>query len=403
MTISATSPSSSVDRINLAVATRIGLLLTAGLPAFAAAGLTPILPAIATHFADYPNIGVLTRLMVSIIGVALIVGSPPIGALADRYGRRGILLAGLMLYALAGCAGFVFDNPYVILVTRILLGFATAAVGTMVLAIVASQSHGQARNRWLGYINTAGTASALILIPLSGLVGKSGWHRPFLLHSIALPLFGLVCVGLPQDQPAAFARTSTPTQTFNIGDLPWSLLIFAIACGVVVMTPGLYVPFHLSDMGVGDPRNISLAMVMMTGGTVISSLLYGSIRARLSLNATFVVGFSVSATGLIAVAIAWSYGGVLVGQAVGGFGCALVAISLYALAAQTGREHHRSRTMGIAKGGLYAGPIVGQAALEPIMIHTTSSGPLFAIAGVAVILCVIYAFRVVTRVPQGTT
>jgi MFS family permease len=374
------------------------LLLSAGLPAFAAGGLAPVLPAIASHFAGYPHIGFLTRLMVSIIGVAIIVGSPAIGGFADRYGRRRILLAGLVLYAGAGCAGFVFDDPYSILLTRILVGFATAAAGTMILAIIALQTHGEARNRWLGYTNTAGTICAIALIPLSGFVGKFGWHWPFLIHAMALPLFGLVCVGLPPDKSSRSPRPSSSTRPIGISGLPWGLLILAIACGVVVMTAGLYVPFHLSEMGVADPGRISLAMVMMTLGTATSSLLYGPIRSRLNLNAAFAAGFGVSATGLIAVAMARTYGGVLAGQAVGGFGFALVAISLYSLAAQTGRDHHRSRTMGIAKGGLYAGPFVGQLALEPVMTHTTSSGPLFAIAGVAVCLFAIHAFRLATRV-----
>jgi MFS family permease len=397
MTISAALPSSSVDYIDLAVAARVGLLLTAGLPAFAAGGLAPVLPAIASHFAGYPNIGVLTRLMVSIIGVAIVVGSPAIGGFADRYGRRGILLAGLVLYAVAGCSGFAFDNPYAILLTRILVGFATAAVGTMILAIVATQSRGQARNRWLGYINTAGTICAIALIPLSGFVGKFGWHWPFLIHAMALPLFGVVCVGLPPDRSSCSARPSLSTQPIHIRDLPCSLLALAVACGVVVMTAGLYVPFHLSEIGIADPGSISLAMVMMTIGTATSSILYGSIRSRLNLNATFVAGFGVSATGLIDVAMARTYGGVLVGQAVGGFGFALVAISLYAFAAQTGPEHHRSRTMGVAKGGLYAGPFVGQLALEPVMAHTTSSGPLFAIASLAACFFLIYAFRLFSQ------
>jgi MFS family permease len=393
-----------VDRIDLAVPARVGLLLTAGLPAFAAGGLAPILPAIAAHFADYANIRVLTRLMLSIIGIAIIIGSPAMGMLADRYGRRTVLLAGLMLYALVGSAGFFLDNPYAILAARICVGFATAAAGTMILAIIASQTQGQARNRWLGYLNTAGTICALILIPLSGFVGKLGWQWPFLIHAIALPLFVLVMTGLPADKPAATAAASAVAPPFNVRELPWFLLVFAIACGVVAMTTALYLPFHLTDMGIGDPRSISFALTMMTFGTAVSSLLYGAVRARFSLNATFALGFGVSAVGLTIVSTAANYTAVLIGQGVSGFGFAIVAISLYAYAAQTGSESHRARTMGIAKGGLYAGPLVGQAILEPLVSRAGSAAPLYALAGAAFVLFAIYAGRLLSSAPerQGT-
>src|ERR1700730_14707943 len=132
--------------IDLELAGRFALLFSGILSPFALAGLSPVLPAIAAHFAQYPEAGFLTRLLVSMIGAMIVVGSPFVGALADRFGRRRILLIGMLIYAVAGCAGFFLESLYAIVATRVLVGLAVAAVGAVMLAIVVTHSEGAARN-----------------------------------------------------------------------------------------------------------------------------------------------------------------------------------------------------------------------------------------------------------------
>lgn len=98
------------------------LLLASMLTIMAGATISPALPAIQREFANAPNAGVLVGLVLTMHGLFIAVGSPIIGALADRYGRRWLLLVSTVVYALAGGSGFVLDSLIAILAGRAVLG-----------------------------------------------------------------------------------------------------------------------------------------------------------------------------------------------------------------------------------------------------------------------------------------
>src|SRR4029453_12602 len=50
----------------------------------------------------------------------------PAGALGDRYGRRGALLLGLAIFAIASFAPIIFDSPVQIIVARAVAGIGAA-------------------------------------------------------------------------------------------------------------------------------------------------------------------------------------------------------------------------------------------------------------------------------------
>ncbi len=52
----------------------------------------------------------------------------PAGALGDRYGRRGALLIGLSIFALASLAPLFFDSPIQIIAARAVAGAGAAFV-----------------------------------------------------------------------------------------------------------------------------------------------------------------------------------------------------------------------------------------------------------------------------------
>jgi MFS family permease len=393
--------SQTAGTIDLGITARVAVLIAACLPSFAIGGLGPVLPAIAAHFSQYPDIGALTRLMVSLIGATIVIGSPLIGMLADRYGRRSILLAGLLLYGCAGSVGFFLDNIYWLLVARAFVGLGTAAVGALALTIVVAHSQGLARNRWLGYFNTTGTACALGLGVLSGFVGRFGWQWPFLIHAMAFPLFVLTLIGLAPDRRAASEANTTTATAFNMREVPWWLLLYAIFAGIVILMPVLYVPFQLKDSGITDPGAIGVAMAVTTAASVLTSICYGRVRSLLNLGSTFILGFVTSTVGLTLIVTAIAYPILIVGLAMIGVAAALVSISIFALAGQTGPDANRARTVGLGKGGLYAGPLAGQFLLEPIVSRSNVGTALLVIGGLAMALAALNASLIFARSPQA--
>lgn len=94
----------------------------------AAATLAPALPEMNRFFQDVPNAEFWVKLVLTMPALLIAIGAPFAGFLLDRWGRKPVLIAGLILYGLAGTSGFLPGSLFGILVGRALLGLAVAGV-----------------------------------------------------------------------------------------------------------------------------------------------------------------------------------------------------------------------------------------------------------------------------------
>lgn len=391
--------SDDVD-VKFGLAGKIVVLSGLVLPSYALFGISPVLPAIAAQFSRDPHAGPLARMLISAAGLTVAVTSPVIGAMADRFGARRVLLIGLIVYAFAGCIPFVLDNLYIILLFRMVMGFSVAAVGTVILVILVTHSTGTARNRWLGYLMTAATLTPILYIPLVGYIGHFGWRWPFLSYAITLPLFVMSIVGFPPDQPRAVEPKAKDkaisARRFALGTPP-AFIIFVFAAGTVLVSPTVYIPFRMREMGITDSSMIGMLMIPLSLAGAIAGFSYGWIRSKLSVPTVFVVGFSATAAGLVLTATAHEVIQVIVGQVFTGFGSSINFPNIYGLAAVTGSDAYRARTIGFSKSGVYGGPVIGQILLEPIIVRTNFKFALCIIALSAASFALLYAWQLIGR------
>ena len=127
----------------------VSLLLAATLTILSNTLIAPALPGIEAAFADTANIELLTRLLVTTPSLVIGLVAPFAGLLVDRFGRRRQLLAGVVLFAVAGTAGFWLPSLTTILASRFLLGFAVALVMTAQTALIGDYYTGDRRTRFM--------------------------------------------------------------------------------------------------------------------------------------------------------------------------------------------------------------------------------------------------------------
>ena len=82
----------------------------------------------------------------------------PAGAIGDRYGRRGALLAGLGIFALASLAPVFFHSPLQIIVARAVAGIGAAFIMPATLSLLTAAFPRSERNKAVGI--WAGVASS---------------------------------------------------------------------------------------------------------------------------------------------------------------------------------------------------------------------------------------------------
>ncbi len=117
------------------------------------------------------------------------------GLLADRIGRRRLLLTGLGLLCLGGLAGAAAGDALSLLLSRLLEGIGVVTIVVAAPAMIAEAAEpAQARlalGVWATYMPT-GVALAMATAP--AIAHATGWRGLWLLGSLVVALFALLCL-----------------------------------------------------------------------------------------------------------------------------------------------------------------------------------------------------------------
>lgn len=128
--------------------------------------------------------------------------APVSGILADRYGRKPILVTGLIIFGLAGTACGFANNLHTLLILRFLQGVGAAPLGVLYTTIIGDLYTGKERTRIMGYNAGVLGMGTAIYPAVGGLMGELGWHWPFFLPLLSLPLAYSVVRHLHLPEPA---------------------------------------------------------------------------------------------------------------------------------------------------------------------------------------------------------
>ncbi len=117
----------------------------------------------------------------------------PIGAIGDRWGRKPVLLCGLVLFIAANGLGALASTTEVLLVARILAGVAAAMIMPVTLSVITSSFPTEERARAVGiWAGFAGAGGILALFVSSFIVDYLTWPwlfaMPIVIAALSLVL-----------------------------------------------------------------------------------------------------------------------------------------------------------------------------------------------------------------------
>ncbi len=141
------------------------------------------------------------------------LAAPWIGAMAERHGRRPVLIAGFATTALRALGFMLISNPFTLIGVQILEGAGGAAFGVMMPLVAADLTRGTRRYTvCLGLLGLAATAGAALSTVLAGFVAdRMGRPAAFLVLALAgLAATLLVAFALPETRPAGLAISPEP-------------------------------------------------------------------------------------------------------------------------------------------------------------------------------------------------
>jgi len=134
--------------------------------------------------------------------IPIVLLALPFGALADRIGRRPLLVAGLLLTAVGSVAILASEALGPLIAGRAIQGVGSAASWIAGLALVSDlASHGR-RGQTIGIALAANSAGAIFGPALGGVLGGAfGFSVPFILVAVGACLLGGLAAGvLPRER-----------------------------------------------------------------------------------------------------------------------------------------------------------------------------------------------------------
>jgi MFS family permease len=173
------------------------LLLANVLPVLGSSLLSPVLNSLIEPFGTSPaDVG----LMISVFTAPGIVIIPVTGVLADRYGRKPVLVTALVVFGLAGSAIALTTEFRVALGLRLLQGVGFAGISPIIITSIGDLYAGAKEATGQGLRFTVSGLSATVFPPISGALVVVAWQYPFLLYAMALPVAAAVYLWF--DEPA---------------------------------------------------------------------------------------------------------------------------------------------------------------------------------------------------------
>jgi len=390
------------------------LLLPITLSVMGITVLTPVVHLMLDQFKDVPHHeywvigGILTM-----PAIWILLFSPVAGWLADRYGRRNLLLLSMVVYAFVGLMPTFLDNLYLIILSRVGVGICEAVLMTVSTTLISDYFKGRARERWLASQTAVASVSALGIIYLGGRLGAAlGWRGPFYLYLYSL----LLAVGVywfiwepaaAQSRSASDARPAAPVA------FPWARTL-----GICALTVLASVSFYtvitknaeaMVSLGVSDPAVIGEYTMLASIGVPLGTFLFWGL-ARLPIGWLLLVDFALIGAGFTLMGRATEPTGYAWGSFVNQIGCGIVLPTMLVWATRGLAFSIRGRGNGMWQASFAIGQFVSGMVVTLLSKQLGGLLPTLGLMGRAALIFAVIAGvagilwrRVVPPVAASTT
>jgi MFS family permease len=322
------------------------LVISGFLPVMAIIALAPTLPTLLGHFRDVPNAALMVPLLITAPSACIALFAPGAGVIADRFGRRPLLLWSMAFYGLGGLVPFFIDNFWAVVAGRFVIGFGEAGVLTVVNTLLADYFEEKARHRWLMIQGVVGSVLGTVTIACSGFLAAQGWQYPFLVYGIAIPILLASLAFLFEPEPRRRQAGAAQAAT-----TPFPYAVAFMVAGVTVLLSTIYyvqvINFSvlLKDLGVSDPKSIGLSMALPSIGVPLGAILF-KMTTRYGAGTQIFLVFLGYAIGLAGIGLAPDYKVALAFAFVQQLANGLIVPALIAWAQSKFSFEHRGRGMG---------------------------------------------------------
>jgi len=328
-----------------------------------------------------------------------IVMAPVIGVLADRFGRRAVLVPCLTAFGVFGLLSALAPSFHTLLLLRLLQGLGSAGLINLAVVLIGDHWTGLERARLVGQNAAVLTVSLAVFPPLGGLLTElGGWRWSFAPYALGLATAVLIYRRLDANRPAGGVTLreqlsgagEAVRQRDVLGSIVIGMVIFMLIFGLFLTALPVYLE---RDFGLGaGQRGLVIAAPAIT--STIAALRLGWLRARVGV-VRLLCGASVLFTiAFVGIGLAPTIPLLLVGTLLYGFGEGVFIPTLQDVVAGSASIAQRGAVVAVWVGAARAGQTIGPLLASGVYAAVGTSAT-FVLGGV--VAAGLVAFEAVGR------
>ena len=340
-------------------------------------GYGVIIPILPFYIENMGAGGTELGLLVASYAVMRLVFGPIWGGLSDRFGRKPILLVGILGYVITMVWFGLANTLWMLFAARILSGVLSSATAPTTMAFIGDSTLESERAGGMGLLGAAGGIGTIFGPAIGGFLGSTSLSTPFFIAAgLASLSLLLAAIFLPESLPAD-ARQGAQKQKRIVNLKEWVQAIISPFGGLLfltfISTSGLMIfanVFGLYTLQRFDFGPDDVGVMMMVLGLVSAVAqggLAGPVTKKWGDHAVITSSLLATTLGFLLMTVANTYITILITTAFFGL---TVALQVPALTSLTSRR--ATLPQGIAMGlsnsfvslGRIVGPILGGLALD---------------------------------------
>ena len=372
------------------------LLLPITLAVMGISVLGPVVPLLLAQFksAPYHEYLVMGGIL-TMPAIWVLLFSPVAGLMADRFGRRNLLVAAMIVYAFVGMAPAFLDNLYAIIASRVAVGICESIVMTVSTTLISDYFTGRARERWLASQTAVASVSALGIIYLGGHFGAAyGWRGPFYLYIYSLPL-ALCVLAWIWEPSASEPRADEPAgEDARYVTFPWPRIL-----GICAITLLASISFYtvitknaeaLNVLGVSDTAQVTRFTALASTGVPLGTFIFWGL-ARVRIGWLLFIDFALVGTGFAWMGQAADPQTYVWGSFINQIGCGLVLPTMLVWATRGVVYSIRGRVNGMWQAAFAIGQFLSGMVVTLLSHLLGGLLPTLAMMGRAILVFAVFS------------